>query len=95
LALHRRTRAADPLLYPEISRTLSLLNVTAQAMDVVALAPLLWGFEEHKKLMVFCERASGSRMHANYFRPGGVHQDLPAQLINDIDARCGPLKGHA
>jgi NADH-quinone oxidoreductase subunit D len=75
------------VLYHEISRILShLLNVTTQAMDVGALTPPLWGFEEREKLMVFYERASGSRMHANYFRPGGVHQDLPAKLIDDIEA---------
>jgi len=73
------------VLFLEISRLLShLLNVTTQAMDVGALTPPLWGFEEREKLMVFYERASGSRMHANYFRPGGVHQDLPASLIDDI-----------
>ena len=80
------------VLYFEISRILShLLNVTTQAMDVGALTPPLWGFEEREKLMVFYERASGSRMHANYFRPGGVHQDLPPQLIDDIDAWCDPF----
>ena len=68
------------VLYSEIGRLLShLLNVTTQAMDVGALTPPLWGFEEREKLMVFYERASGSRMHANYFRPGGVHQDLPRE----------------
>ena len=55
-------------------------------MDVGALTPPLWGFEEREKLMVFYERASGSRMHAAYFRPGGVHQDLPQELIDDIGA---------
>ena len=66
------------VLYCEIGRLLShLLNVTTQAMDVGALTPPLWGFEEREKLMIFYERASGSRMHAAYFRPGGVHQDLP------------------
>ncbi|KYG97646.1 NADH-quinone oxidoreductase subunit D [Bradyrhizobium sp. DOA1] len=80
------------VLYPEISRILShLLNVTTQAMDVGALTPPLWGFEEREKLMVFYERASGSRMHANYFRPGGVHQDLPPKLIDDIEAWCDPF----
>ena len=73
------------VLYSEIGRHLShLLNVTTQAMDVGALTPPLWGFEEREKLMVFYERASGSRMHAKYFRMGGVHQDLPPQLIDDI-----------
>ena len=77
------------VLYCEIGRLLShLLNVTTQAMDVGALTPPLWGFEEREKLMGFYERASGSRMHANYFRVGGVHQDLPAKLIDDIWAFC-------
>ncbi len=77
------------VLYSEIGRLLShLLNVTTQAMDVGALTPPLWGFEEREKLMVFYERASGSRMHAAYFRPGGVHQDLPQDLIDDIGKFC-------
>jgi NADH-quinone oxidoreductase subunit D len=80
------------VLYSEIGRILShLLNVTTQAMDVGALTPPLWGFEEREKLMVFYERASGSRMHAAYFRPGGVHQDMPQQLVNDIRAWCDPF----
>jgi NADH-quinone oxidoreductase subunit D len=80
------------VLYSEIGRLLShLLNVTTQAMDVGALTPPLWGFEEREKLMVFYERASGSRMHAAYFRPGGVHEDLPAKLIEDIGAFCDPF----
>ncbi len=75
------------VLYSEIGRILShLLNVTTFALDVGALTPPLWGFEEREKLMVFYERASGSRLHANYFRPGGVHQDLPQALIDDIAA---------
>jgi NADH-quinone oxidoreductase subunit D len=77
------------VLFCEIGRILShILNVTTQAMDVGALTPPLWGFEEREKLMVFYERASGSRMHAAYFRVGGVHQDLPPDLIDDIDAWC-------
>jgi NADH-quinone oxidoreductase subunit D len=77
------------VLYMEIGRILNhLLNVTTQAMDVGALTPPLWGFEEREKLMVFYERASGSRLHANYIRPGGVHQDLPPDLIEDIDDWC-------
>ena len=60
-------------------------------MDVGALTPPLWGFEEREKLMVFYERASGSRMHAAYFRIGGVHQDLPPKLIDDIEAWCEPF----
>jgi NADH-quinone oxidoreductase subunit D len=80
------------VLYCEIGRLLShLLNVTTQAMDVGALTPPLWGFEEREKLMVFYERASGSRMHAAYFRIGGVHQDLPPQLIEDIWDFCDPF----
>jgi NADH-quinone oxidoreductase subunit D len=80
------------VLYCEIGRLLShLLNVTTQAMDVGALTPPLWGFEEREKLMVFYERASGSRMHAAFFRIGGVHQDLPSKLIDDIDAFCDPF----
>ena len=77
------------VLYSEIGRLLShLLNVTTQAMDVGALTPPLWGFEEREKLMIFYERASGSRMHAAFVRPGGVHQDLPQALIDDIDTFC-------
>jgi NADH-quinone oxidoreductase subunit D len=80
------------VLYAEISRLLShLLNVTTQAMDVGALTPPLWGFEEREKLMVFYERASGSRMHANYFRTGGVKSDLPDRLVEDIGAFCDPF----
>ncbi|MGZ5850915.1 MAG: NADH-quinone oxidoreductase subunit D-related protein, partial [Methyloceanibacter sp.] len=80
------------VLYSEIGRLLShLLNVTTQAMDVGALTPPLWGFEEREKLMVFYERASGSRMHAAFIRPGGVHQDLPPELIADIAAFCKPF----
>ncbi len=80
------------VLYCEIGRILShLLNVTTQAMDVGALTPPLWGFEEREKLMVFYERASGSRMHAAYFRPGGVHRDLPPELVEDIGKFCDPF----
>ena len=74
------------MFYSEITRILNhLLNITTQAMDVGALTPITWGFEEREKLMVFYERASGARMHANYFRPGGVRQDLPPALIDDIE----------
>jgi NADH-quinone oxidoreductase subunit D len=80
------------VLYCEIGRILShLLNVTTQAMDIGALTPPLWGFEEREKLMGFYERASGSRMHAAYFRVGGVHQDLPPKLIDDITGFCDPF----
>jgi NADH-quinone oxidoreductase subunit D len=93
LAIERLTGTLVPrraslirVLFSEIGRILShLLNVTTQAMDVGALTPPLWGFEEREKLMVFYERASGARLHAAYFRPGGVHQDLTPQLIEDID----------
>jgi len=81
------------VLYSEIGRIMShILNTTTQAMDVGALTPPLWGFEEREKLMIFYERASGSRMHAAYFRPGGVHQDLPNQLLQDIYDFCDPCE---
>ncbi|SEQ50333.1 NADH dehydrogenase subunit D [Devosia sp. YR412] len=77
------------VLYSEIGRLLAhLMNVTTQAMDVGALTPPVWGFEWREKLMIFYERASGARMHAAYFRPGGVHQDLPQALIDDIETFC-------
>ena len=93
LAIERLTGTEVPrrgqlirVLYSEIGRILNhLLNLTSQAMDVGALTPPLWGYEEREKLMIFYERACGARLHANYFRPGGVHQDLPPQLIQDID----------
>ncbi len=77
------------VLFSEIGRILShILNVTTQAMDVGALTPPVWGFEEREKLMVFYERASGSRMHAAYFRVGGVRQDLPQDLLDDLSDWC-------
>jgi NADH-quinone oxidoreductase subunit D len=93
LAIERLTGVVIPrraslirVLFCEIGRVLNhILNTTTQAMDVGALTPPLWGFEEREKLMVFYERASGARLHAAYFRPGGVHQDLTPQLIDDID----------
>jgi NADH-quinone oxidoreductase subunit D len=93
LAIERLTGLEVPkraqiirVLYCEIGRILNhLLNVTTQAMDVGALTPPLWGFEEREKLMIFYERASGARLHAAYFRPGGVHVDLPPDLIDDIE----------
>jgi NADH-quinone oxidoreductase subunit D len=96
IAIERLTGLEVPIrgqlvrvLYCEIGRILNhLMNVTTQAMDVGALTPPLWGFEEREKLMVFYERASGARMHANYFRPGGVRQDLPDALIDDIETWC-------
>jgi NADH-quinone oxidoreductase subunit D len=79
------------VLYSEIGRLLAqMLNVTTQALDVGALTPPLWGFEEREKLMIFYERASGARMHANYFRVGGVHRDLPPKLLEDIYNFCDP-----
>src|SRR6056300_187088 len=77
------------VIFCEIGRILShILNITTQALDVGALTPSLWGFEEREKLMVFYERVSGSRLHANYFRPGGVHIDLPTGLADDIYKFC-------
>ena len=77
------------VLFCEIGRILShLLNITTQALDVGALTPSLWGFEERETLMTFYERVSGSRLHANYFRAGGVHQDLPGGLSKDIMQFC-------
>ena len=77
------------VLYCEIGRLLNhLLQITTHALDVGALTPPLWGFEEREKLMIFYERASGARLHANYFRTGGVHQDLPAGLTDDIFEFC-------
>ncbi len=77
------------VLYSEIGRISNhILNITTQAMDVGALTPITWGFEEREKLNVFYERACGSRMHAAYFRPGGVHQDLPPELLDDILEFC-------
>ncbi|MBM3522035.1 MAG: NADH-quinone oxidoreductase subunit D [Alphaproteobacteria bacterium] len=75
------------VLYAEIGRILNhILNITTFAIDVGAMTPLLWGFEEREKLMEFYERACGARLHANYFRPGGVAQDLPPRLVDDIAA---------
>jgi NADH-quinone oxidoreductase subunit D len=77
------------VLFAEITRILNhLLNVTTFALDVGAITPMLWGFEDRERLMEFYERVSGARMHANYFRPGGVHQDLPAGLADDIYGFC-------
>jgi len=75
------------VLFAEVSRLLShLLNVTTMALDVGAMTPLLWAFEEREKLMDFYEAVSGSRMHANYFRPGGVAADLPEDLLDRMNA---------
>jgi NADH dehydrogenase I D subunit len=73
------------VLFAEITRILNhLLSVGCHAMDIGAMTPFLWGFEEREKLMEFYERVSGARMHAAYFRPGGVHTDLPKGLLSDI-----------
>ncbi len=77
------------VLFSEITRILNhILNISAFALDVGAMTPLLWGFEERERLMEFYERVSGARLHAAYFRPGGVHRDLPEGLIEDISAFC-------
>ncbi|MDZ7711017.1 MAG: NADH-quinone oxidoreductase subunit D [Roseovarius sp.] len=101
LAIERLTGTAVPrraslirVLYSEIGRVLShLLNITTQGNDVGALTPLAWGFEEREKLMVFYERACGARLHAAYFRPGGVHQDLPPELLDDIETWANEFPG--
>ncbi len=73
------------VLFSEITRLLNhLLNVVSQGMDVGAITPALWGYEEREKLMEFYEGVSGARLHANYFRVGGVHQDLPVGMAEDI-----------
>ena len=73
------------VLFCEITRIMNhLLNITTQALDVGAMTPLLWMFEEREKMMEFYERVSGSRMHANYIRPGGVASDIDSELVHDI-----------
>jgi len=73
------------VIFAEITRILNhLLAVGCHAMDVGAMTPMLWAFEEREKLMEFYERVSGARMHAAYFRPGGVHSDIPVGLISDL-----------
>ena len=77
------------VMFSEITRILNhIMNISAFALDVGAMTPLLWGFEEREKLMEFYERVSGARLHAAYFRPGGVHRDLPAGLLEDIVKFC-------
>jgi len=77
------------VLFSELTRILNhLLALTTHALDVGALTPFLWGFEEREKLMEFYERVSGARMHANYIRPGGVAWDLPIGLLDDIWEFC-------
>lgn len=73
------------VLFSEITRVLNhIMAVTTQALDVGAMTPLLWMFEEREKMISFYEKVSGSRMHAAYIRPGGVHQDLPDGLLEEI-----------
>lgn len=73
------------VLFSELTRILNhIMNITTQALDVGATTPILWLFEEREKIMEFYERVSGSRMHANYIRPGGVAEDLPLRLVEDI-----------
>jgi NADH-quinone oxidoreductase subunit D len=92
LAIEKLLRIKAPLraqyirvMFAEITRILNhLLNITTYALDVGAITPSLWGFEQREELMGFYERVSGARMHANYFRPGGVNLDLPAGLADDI-----------
>lgn len=77
------------VIFSELSRILNhTLNVTTQALDVGAMTPLLWLFEEREKILEFYEGASGARFHSAYFRPGGVHQDIPAGMEHDIDKFC-------
>ena len=77
------------VLFSEITRILNhILNISAFALDVGAMTPLLWGFEEREKLMEFYERVSGARLHSAYFRPGGVHRDLPAGLLEEVAEFC-------
>jgi NADH dehydrogenase (ubiquinone) Fe-S protein 2 len=92
LAIEKLTRCAVPLraqyirvLFSEITRILNhLLAITCHAMDVGAITPMFFGFEEREKLMEFYERVSGARMHAAYIRPGGVAFDIPLGLLEDI-----------
>ncbi|MCE2965336.1 MAG: NADH-quinone oxidoreductase subunit D [Alphaproteobacteria bacterium] len=77
------------VLFAEIGRILNhILNITTFALDVGAMTPFLWGFEERETLMGFYEKVSGARLHAAYFRPGGVHMDMPKGMADDIAAFC-------
>ena len=92
LAVEKLTHCDIPLraqyirvMFAELTRILNhLLSVGCHAMDVGAMTPFLWAFEEREKLMEFYERVSGARMHASYFRPGGVSLDLPIGLLDDV-----------
>ncbi|MBY0355581.1 MAG: NADH-quinone oxidoreductase subunit D [Rickettsiales bacterium] len=84
------------VIFLELTRIANhCLNVTTQALDVGATTPLLWMFEEREKIMEFYERASGARMHAAYIRPGGVHQDIPAGMEDDIARFCDGFQKYA
>jgi len=73
------------VIFVELTRILNhILAITTHALDIGALTPFLWGFEEREKLLEFYERVSGARMHANYIRPGGIYRDIPFGLIEDI-----------
>ena len=73
------------VIFCEVTRILNhLMSLTTHALDVGALTPFLWGFEEREKLMELYERVSGARMHASYIRPGGIFKDIPKGLINDL-----------
>lgn len=77
------------VMFLELTRILNhILNITTQALDIGAMTPLLWMFEEREKILEFYERASGARFHSAYIRPGGVHQDIPAGMLNDIMMFC-------
>jgi len=82
------------VLFLELGRLLNhVLGITTGALDVGAMTPALWGFEEREKMMEFYERVCGARLHANYFRPGGVHQELPDGLLEDMHAYAGEIAG--
>ena len=83
------------VLFSEITRVLNhILNITTFALDVGAMTPFLWLFEDREILMEFYERVSGSRLHSAYFRPGGVHRDIPDGLTDDIDDFCEKFTSH-
>lgn len=97
LAIERLVNLSVPLraqyirvLFSELTRIANhLLNVTTFIIDIGGVTPFLWAFEEREKIMGFYERVCGARMHAAYFRPGGVHKELPEGLLEDIGAFCG------
>ncbi|MDE3060659.1 MAG: NADH-quinone oxidoreductase subunit D, partial [Pseudomonadota bacterium] len=81
------------VIFLELTRLLNhLLNITAQALDIGAMTPMLWMFEEREKILEFYERASGARFHAAYIRPGGVHQDIPKGMAEDIARFCSRFR---